>query len=184
MGLLILVFIGIPLGLGILLYFVTKKLGYPTAAKYVTIAFGLLVLTIGFYFVFEDHFFTKNNAKALVEEQEFELNDEFKITNNKSMTAIGDYYHAFNLEISERDRLNAINKIKSADNFKSGIGSTETLLQQAQNQDKNVTQNYETEDSYVREYLKPREKENYAPIFRRISISKTKNKLIFEDIDE
>lgn len=47
-----------------------------------------------------------------------------------------------------------------------------------------VTQNYETENAYVREYFEPSGREGYAPTFRRISISKTKNELIFEDIDE
>ena len=43
---------------------------------------------------------------------------------------------------------------------------------------------HETENSYVREYFEPSGQEGYAPTFRRISISKTKNELTFEDIDE
>ena len=47
-----------------------------------------------------------------------------------------------------------------------------------------ITQNYETLAAYVREYFQPGERKGYAPTFRRISIEKENNKLIFEDIDE
>ena len=185
-GLLILVFIGIPIGLGLLLYFVPKKLGYPKTAKYLTIAYGLFVLTIGLYIAFEDQLFTKNNAKELVEEQDIKLTDDFKLLKNESMSAIADYYHTFTLEISERDKQNAITKIKSAENFKSDNVSIDSLMfQSAPNKyfGKKIVQNYETENSFIREYFKPSGREGYAPTFRRISISKTDSKLTFEDID-
>lgn len=129
-GLLILVFIGIPIGIGLLLYFVPKRLGYPKTAKYLTIGYGLLVLTMAFFIVFEDQLFTKNNAKDLVEEQGIELLDDFELTHNESMSAIGDYYHTFTLKISERDKQDAILKIKNSDNFKSDNGSIELMLYQ------------------------------------------------------
>lgn len=108
-GLLIIVFVGLPIGaLGLLFYFIPKRLGYPKTAKYLTIAYGLLVLTIGLYIVFEYYFFTKNNAKELVEKQDIKLRDDFELLKNESMSAIGDYYHTFTLKISERDKQNAI----------------------------------------------------------------------------
>jgi hypothetical protein len=61
---LILVFVGVPIGLGLLFYFVPKKLGYPQTAKYLTIFYGLFVLVISFLLVFEDQLFTKNDAKV------------------------------------------------------------------------------------------------------------------------
>lgn len=186
-GLLILVFIGIPIGLGLLFYFILKKLAYPKTAKYLTIAYGLFVLTIGLYIAFEDQLFTKNNAKDLVEEQDIKLTDDFELLKNESMSAIGDYYHTFTLKISERDKQNAIANIKSADNFKSGNGSIETLMYQPAPDryfGKKVVQNYETENSFVREYFEPSEREGYAPTFRRISISKSDSEITFEDIDE
>ncbi len=184
-GLLILAFIGTPIGLGFLFYFVPKRLGYPKTAKYLTIAYGLFVLTIGLYLAFEDQLFTKNNAKELVEEQEIKLTDDFELLKNVSMSAIGEYYHTFTLRISERDKQNAITKIKSADNFKASNGSIETLMYQPDRYfGKKVIQNYETKNSFVREYFEPSGREGYAPTFRRISISKTDNELTFEDIDE
>ena len=186
-GLLVLVFVGLLIGLGCLFYFVPKKLGYPKTAKYLTIAFGLIVLTIGLFITFEDQLFTKNDAKELVEEQDIKLTDEFELLNNESMSATGDYYHAFTLKISKRDKQDAITKIKSADHFKANNVSLETLMYQASPDryfGKKVTQNYETENSFVREYFEPSGRQGYAPIFRRISISKSDNELTFEDIDE
>lgn len=74
-GLLILVFIGIPVGIGLVLYFVPKRLGRPKTAKYLTIGYGVLVLTIALFIVFEDQLFTKYSAYKLVNEQGIELND-------------------------------------------------------------------------------------------------------------
>ena len=79
MGLYLLVFVGLPVGLGFLFYFVPKKFGYPKTGKYLAIFFGLLVLTIIGWAVFEDQFFTKRNAKELVEEQKILLQDIFEL---------------------------------------------------------------------------------------------------------
>ena len=185
-GLLILVFVGFPIGIGFLFYFVPKKLGYPKTGKYLTVIFGVLVLTLVLFTVFEDQLFTKNNAKELVEEQQILLQDKFELKENKSMSAIGDYYHTFTLKIAERDKQNAILRIKSADNFKADNSSIDQTLYLSDKRyfGPKVIQNYETENAYVREYFQPSGKEGYAPTFRRVSINKTKNELTFEDIDE
>ena len=143
------------------------------------------MLTIVLWTVFEDQLFTKGNAKELVEEQKILLQDNFELKENKSMSAIGDYYHTFTLKLSERDIQNAIIKIKSADNFKADNSIDQMLyLSDKRYFGPKVTQNYETENAYVREYFQPSGREGYAPTFRRISISKTRNELTFEDIDE
>ena len=177
-GIVILVFIGIPVGLGLLFYSIPKKLGYPKTAKYLTIGYGILVLIFGLYAAFEDQLFTKNNARGLVEEYDIELVDDFILLENKSMSSIGDYYHTFTLEISEKDKQNAISKIKSSDNFKRDDSSLDKMLNLSYKRysGHKVIQNYETENAYVRGYLQP--------TFKRILISKTKNELIFEHIDE
>ncbi|MBU8883957.1 hypothetical protein KSK37_12750 [Kaistella sp. DKR-2] len=186
-GLFILVFVGLPVGVGCLFYFVPKKLGYPKAAKYLAVGYGFLILIFALSMAFEDQFFTKKNAVELVEEQGIKLTDEFDLTENKSTSAIGDYYHTFTLKISERDKQKAITNIKSSENFKSDNRSIENLmLHPVPNRyfGNKVTQNYETENSYVREYFKPSGHEGYAPTFRRISINKANNELTFEDINE
>jgi len=144
------------------------------------------VLTLVLWTVFEDHLFTKGNAKELVEEQQILLEEKFELKENKSMSAIGDYYHTFTLEISDLDKQNAILNIKSAETFKGKNSSIESLLYQQQDRyfGLKVIQNYETENLYIREYFQPSGRKGYAPIFRRISISKEVNELTFEDIDE
>ncbi len=150
------------------------------------IIFGLLVLTLVLWTVFEDQLFSKDNAKELVEEQQILLADNFELQENKSMSAIGDYYHSFILKISERDKQNAILKIKSADNFKTDNSSIDQMLYLSDQRyfGPKVIQNYKTENAYVREYFQPSGQKGYAPTFRRVSISKTKNELTFEDIVE
>ena len=185
-GLYILVFIGLPIGLIWLFNFIPKKLGYPKTGKYLAIIFGLFVLTIILLTAFEDQLFTKDNAKELVEEQQIIMADEFELTENKSASAIGDYYHTFTLKISDRDKQNAISKIISADNFKKDNSSVDQSLYLSDDRyfGPKVTQNYETEKAFVREYFQPSGQKGYAPTFRRISISKSDNELTFEDIDE
>lgn len=183
-GLLVVVMIGIPIGIGLLFYSIPKKMGYPKVGKYLAGLFALAILVIVFMIIFEDQLFTKNEARKLIEEQELKLTDDFKLENNKSMWAIGDYYHTFTLTISEKDKLNAIEQIKHSNNF-TDIGETiKDLLfgiEDRYNGPKQ-TQNYETENSFIREYIKPNG-QGYAPTFRRIIVDKQKNEMIFEDID-
>lgn len=185
-GVLILVFVGIPIGIGLLLYFVPKRLGHSKTAKYLTIVYGILVLTITLLTVFEDQLFTKNSAYKLVSEQGIELNDEFDIIHNESMSAIGDYYHTFTLKISKSDKQKAITAIKNADNFQYDNSSVDHFLYLSYNRyfGPKVTQNYETQRAFVREFFEPSTQKGYAPTFRRISIDKETNELNFEDIDE
>ena len=181
---LIVVFVGIPVGIGLLLYFVPKKFGYQKAGKYLTIIYSLLVFAVVVFAVFEDEFFTGSNAKELVQKQGIILNDDFQLKDNESMWAIGDYYHTFTLEISEGDKINAINKIKKSENFKPLGEPISDLYFDSEDRynGKKRTQNYETEKSFVTEYLKPNG-DGYAPTYRRISVSKNNDELVFEDID-
>ena len=134
--------------------------------------------------VFEDELFTKNDAKELIQEQEILLTEMFELENNESMWAIGDCYHTFTLKISEKDKAKAIEKIKSSTDFKK-VGETVSDLY-FENSDRyngpKRSQNYETQESFVTEYLEPNG-EGYAPTYRRIKIYKEENKLVFEDID-
>ncbi|WP_318640222.1 hypothetical protein [Flavobacterium ardleyense] len=185
-GLLIIVFVGLPIGIGWLAYFVPKKLGYPKTGKFLTIIFGLFALTAILWNVFGDQLFTKENAKELVEDQQILLQDEFELKENESNSAIGDYYHTFTLKISKRDRQNAIVKIKSSENFKADDSSIDQTLYLSEKRyfGSKVTQNYETENAFVREYFQPSGQEGHAPTFRGISIIKAKKELTFEDIVE
>ena len=177
----------LPAGLGLLFYFVPKRLGFPVAAKYLTMVYGIVVVTIGLFITCSDSLFTKNNAKKLVEEQDIQLTDGFELLKNESISAIGDYYHTFTLIISERDKQCAVHTIISDEKFETNGASIEQLMYQPGPDryfGEKVIQNYETDNSFVREYFEPSGREGYAPKFIRISISKSDNQLTFEDITE
>lgn len=182
----VLAFLGLPVGIAYLLYFVPRKVGHPKAGKYLAIAFGTVVLVGTLWIVFEDQLFTRGNVKDLLQEQQIVLMDDFNIQDNHSSFAIGDYYHTFTLAISSRDRKRVIAKIKSSPGFKRNTSEIDSplYLRQDRYMGPKIVQNFETEDSYVRAYFQPSGKKGYAPTYRRIFVSKTENKLTFEDIDE
>ena len=172
------------MGIGFLLNYVPKRLGYPKFGKALTIAFGIFILIVLVMLVFEDAMFTKKKAKRLIEEQDIELIDDFSIKNNESSWSIGDYYHTFTLEISEADKVRAINEIRVSEEFKSIGDSIVDLYWDTEDVDNGPKQiqNFETENAYIREYLSPNG-DKYAPTYRRIKVFKNRNELVFEDID-
>jgi hypothetical protein len=164
---LFLIFLGIPIVVGLLIYIIPKKLGYPRFARYLLFTYGFICLLFTCYLFFSDYLFTKSDALKLVEEQGITLVDKFKISNYNSSFAIGESYETFTLNISNLDKQKAISKIINSKNFHS-------------TEDSNHIVSY----NYVREYFKPSGQNNYTPTFRKITISKLKNELIYEDIDE
>ncbi|AWA31153.1 hypothetical protein HYN48_14210 [Flavobacterium magnum] len=179
------VFVIIPIGLGISIYKLLRRNNKQKSANYFAIIYTSVLILVAINLIFEDELFTKSDAENLVTEQHIFLKDDFKLTENKSMSAVGDYYHTFTLEISTGDKERAINKIKTSSGFKIQGEKITDYLYENVNRYKGPTkiQNYETKDSFVREYFKPNGK-GYAPTFRRISIDKLKNQLVFEDMDE
>ena len=183
-GLLLLFFVVLPIGLVILLYIVPKKLGYPKTGKTLSIIFCVIILTVALMTIFEDQLFFKKDATKLLLEQDITLIDNFEIIENKSMSAIGDYYHTFSLRISPKDKQFIIGQIKGSENFKGLNDKIEDLLHTSDNYEgKKITQNYEDSLQFIREYFKPNG-QGYAPTYRKIEIDKKDNKLTFEDIDE
>ena len=184
-GLFALVFIGLPIGLIFLFYWIPKKLGYAKLGKRLAIILGLLFAVLVLCFVFEDQLFFKKDARKLLAEQDIYLVDNFSITNNKSMSAIGDYYHTFILEITKNDKEIIINQIKNSPNFKGLKDEKLDLLHSNEDRytGKKMIQNFEDSFQFVREYYEPNGK-GYAPTYRKIEIDKKENKLTFEDIDE
>jgi hypothetical protein len=178
--------IGIPVVIGLLIYFVPRLLGYPKTAKILTIIYSVIVLCLILFIVLGDQFFTKKDAIKLIEEQGFSLKDEFELVDNKSSWAIGDYFHSFSIKISNQDKSRAIEYIKNSEGFKKLNEPIDDFLFSKdfdKHQGSKQIQNYENEYSYVREYLQPNGG-NYAPTFRRIMISKKGNLLTFQDIIE
>ena len=133
--------------------------------------------------VFDEQLFSKNDAKDLIEEQKITLTDEFKLDNYKSASVFDDYYHTFTLKISEKDRLKIIQQIKISDGYKKlGEPTTDFLDYRIKNRyiGQEKTQDYETENDYVREFFKPNG-QGYSPTFKRISVDKKVNELTFEE---
>ncbi len=178
-----LLFIGLLIGLAYLFYFIPKKLGYPKIGKILSTLFVLFLVACCLGSIFEDYFFTKNDATELLAEQEIVLMDEFEIEENRSGWSPGDYYHTFTLKISDRDKQKAIGKITTSENFKSLDEPVDNLRELTDRYEgEKLTQNYENKNLYVREYYEPNGK-GYAPTYRIIEIEKKGNKLTFEDMD-
>lgn len=184
MGLFIIIGLLLIVGLIYLFYWIPKKMDYPKVGKYLSILVGLFFLVITFLSVFEDQLFSKNDAETLLVQQGIKLTDKFEIIENKSMSAIGDYYHTFTLNISQQDKTRIISEIKKSKNFnldketRSYFDNREDYY----NGPKRI-KNYETEDQFIRELFEP-QGTGYAPTWRKIEIDKKENKLTFEDIDE
>ena len=66
--------------------------------------------------VFGDKLFTKKKAKNLLNENGINLFDEFKILNNES-GSIDEYYHVFEIEISESDKSKIVSEIRNSSDF-------------------------------------------------------------------
>lgn len=179
-----LIFIGLPVLIGALLYYIPKYLKYPKLGRYLLSSYGVFILVLGVTICFEDELFSKNEAKSLVEEHGVFLEGEFRLINNESIGAMGDYYHTFTLLISENDKMKAIEIIRKSVNFKRDesqivdlyFDTKETHVGPKQ------TQNYETDKFYIREYLQPNGY-GYRPTYRKIKLNKFNNELVFEEID-
>lgn len=166
-------------------FWIPMKLGYPKAGKIIGILVSCFFVYVVIAMIYEDELFSKNDALELLEEQKFYLNDDFKLDENSTSWAIGDYYHSFTLSISENDKNRIIEEIKSAPNYRDSSFHVKELLYVQDERKINVKyfQNYETSTSYVREYYKENGG-NYAPTFRQIYVDKEDNKLKFSEIDE
>ena len=187
MCLIFLVILQVIVGLGFLIHYVVKKIGYPRIATYLVFVYGIaIVISIIISIFFQDNFFSKNDAKTLVQKQDFELVDDFDLIKNESTSAPGDYYHTFTLAISDRDRSNAIKKIKNSNNFDVDKPKDDNPLYVFLDHyfGPTVVLNYQTDHAFIREYFKPSGREGYAYTYYIITISKTTNELVFEDIDE
>ncbi len=160
--------------IGLLFYFIPRIMGFPKVAKYLTITYGAIVLLFIGSMIFEDQLFFKRDARKLLKEQNIELVDDFKIINNKTHWAVGDYWHTFTLEISSKDKERIINQIKTAKNFRV---ITEKNFCFPNNE---LIQNYETDEEFVKN--KSEEKKGYYYSYK-ISIEKKGNTLVFDYYD-
>lgn len=174
-----------PIGLGLLIFYLIKKYGKKNYAYIFALIYTSIIIFVSINIIFEDELFSKNDAIKLLNEQEFILEDDFKIIENKSMSAIGDYYHTFTLEITEEDKNRLIKEISESKDYKK-LGD-KTIIDLYYTGDKyngiKATQNFENQTEYIREYFKPNGK-GYAPTYRKIKVQKESNHIIFEEFDD
>ena len=167
-----------------MLYSIPAKSGQKKLGIFLSSIVGLFFIYIAVSMIFEDELFSKNEAENLLVEQNITLNNDFELLENKSMSAIGDYYHTFTLKITAEDRIKIINEIRNSKNFNLD-SKTENYLDNQEdyyNGPKRI-KNYETEKHFVRELFEPKGK-GYVPTWRKIEVDKNENVLTFEDIDE
>ncbi len=170
----------IPIALGLVCYFGPKSFGYPRVGNYITIGYVLFIIR----FLFNDYFYTKKEALNLVKEQSLNLKEDFDLIKYKSAFILDDYYNTCELKVSYKDKNIITKQIINSNGFKK-LGDT-TLMNLKIGFERNlkegtkIIQNYETKDYYVREFYVAKEP-LYAPIYKRISVHKTKDKLYFEE---
>ena len=162
-------------------YWIPKKMGFKKAGKIISgiLVLGAVYLTISI--LFDDYLFFKGDARKLLSEQEIELKDDFEIIKNES-TGTVDYYHRFELLISESDKKRLVNEFKTSKSYRDSISSYFHLPGTQDRYVGNpVTVNYQTHTEFKSEFYKPNGK-GYVPTYRIISLPKSENKLIFEEI--
>ena len=154
-----------------------RKLGI-LISRILAIGIVLVILSI----VFEDNLFFKSDAEEYLAKQQIELNDNFKILENKS-GGLMDYYHKFELKISDADKNRLIDKITSEQNYVDKIQNSFYLPEKAisRYESDTITANYQTDWEYKTEIFYTNGK-GYTPTYIIISISKKENILTFEHI--
>ncbi|PHR72167.1 MAG: hypothetical protein COA67_04990 [Lutibacter sp.] len=183
MGILV-VFILFMIGILFFIYWIPKKLGYPKVGKYLSIILSIFLVLIVLFWVFQDSFFTKDQARSLLAEQDIVLKDDFKILNNNTRLPIADYYHRFRLEISDNDKSKIIEKIKKSDGFKRIDEEKKDLIPNTSDYNSTkIIQNYEDSEMFVIEHFRPNH-EGGASIYKRIELEKSENTLVFIEMQE
>ena len=127
-------------------YFKLKKAGMITAS----------ILTIGFITLclspwISDWTFSESDAKKILSEHGIKLENEFELLSNES-GGFTDYYHIFEIELSEPD----YEKVKSIiTKDKNYIGKLENNWWDKRPELRNLdTMNYENQYKYIRDYSK------------------------------
>ena len=185
--LIIILTIGLTIGLIYLGYWIPKRFGNEKLGKWIAGILSLTVIFLILSIVFEDELFFKSDAKKMLTEHNIELEEDFELNSN-NFSGIGDFYHRFELTITETDKKRLIDKITNAENYQNYVDDRFDIRVDKpryadKNQVKEFTANYQTEKEYIYEYYKPNEMGN-KPTYHRISISKTENKLVYENISD
>lgn len=91
---------------------VSKRLGYKEVGYGISTAILIIFLYVPFSFVFDGFFFSKSDAKNILEENRIVLLDDFEFE-RKSISGIMDYILDFKIRISESDKNQIIETFKT-----------------------------------------------------------------------
>ena len=170
-------------GLIFLAYWIPKKYGKRKLGIGLAILVALIFATPVLSFVLEDYLFFKSDVTESLNEHGIELNDDFDLESNE-MTGVRDFYHRFELEISQSDKRRLAEWIVESENYRDNVPKMfEIRSDKPRYSDtkKEFIVTYQDKWNYVYEYYRPN-RQGYSPIWDRISLSKDENELTYERV--
>lgn len=175
---LIFIFIILPIIFGWALYYIPKIFGDKGIGKILSFSYFIVYIYFFVSIRFPEALFFKSDARAILKEQQMILKDDFTI--NDVNLGIGihsdDNFDQFKITVSDRDKENIIKQIKHSKNFTICFDEENCPKIDRSNiyYGKSTIINYETSDSYIREYFKTFGK-GKSPMNGWIIISKNDN---------
>ena len=164
-------------------YWTLVNLNFKKAGKIVAIVFTVLATLPFLSFACEDYFFFKSDAKKILTENQITLTDNFKIKSNQ-ITGLSDVYQKFELEISLKDKERIIQQLKTSKYFQDTVKDDHSLYSKAgPGLTNKIYLDFEKNEFVCRETYQ-KLKMGYVSDYDIILISKTKNILTFERINE
>ncbi|MDE1193422.1 MAG: hypothetical protein PW786_14945 [Arachidicoccus sp.] len=128
----------------------------------------------------DDWTFTRNNAKNMLNERGFVLNDKIKILSNES-GGLRDYYHTFYISVSDSDYTKIKNQIISQHNYKGK--KTNDFYPNYQRYEIDDTISWENDFDYIYDITSKKEMDE-GTHHCQIQLDKKKNELEYScDID-
>jgi hypothetical protein len=171
-GLILLAFLLVSVGTIFLSYWIPKKMEYRKIGVIVSrtlmVAAVIGILTI----VFSDKLFFKSDVNEILGRHNIKLKDDFKIISNSS-GGFMDYYHTFELSISQADKKEIIDKINASKDFVVDTKNNFYLPDKTDRySDTTIEANYENDSHFKRESYQTFE-QGHAPTHEIISVDKT-----------
>lgn len=164
-------------------YWTLVNLNFKKAGKIVAIVFTVLATLPFLSFALEDYFFFKSDAKKFLTENQIILTDNFKINSNQ-ITGLSDVYQKFELEISLKDKERIIQQLKNSKYFQDTVNDNHSLYPKSgSGLTTKIYLDFEKNEFVCREAYQ-KLKMGYVSDYDIITISKTKNILTFERINE
>jgi hypothetical protein len=109
-GLILSALIAVPIVIIFLSYWIPKKMGYKKAGVMISITLTLVTVVGLLTIVLSDKLFFKSDVNEILGRHDIRLRDDFEIISNSS-GGLMDYYHKFELSISQADKQEIIKKI-------------------------------------------------------------------------